>query len=220
MAAMLPLELIADPIRLRIVRRLASGGPAGLNELAAAAEVHLNTIRPHLAALEEAGVVVRERGAPAGRGQPPAIYRLAPGYALPTADFRGLAELLAAAILRGARRPEELRALGREWGRFLLGRPGKHSIASELPAALERLGFEARVAKGKVHLALCPCPLVAPEKPALVCGLVTAVIEGFLAGSGSELTVGECAHDPLRRSCIVALRPLGGAAALEKKPRA
>src|SRR5437588_344046 len=103
MAAMLPLELIADPIRLRILRRLAAEDTAGLNELADAAEVHLNTVRPHLAALEEGGVIVRERGEPVGRGQPPAVYRLAPGIALPTADFRGLAELLAAAVVRGAR---------------------------------------------------------------------------------------------------------------------
>src|SRR5438067_1649673 len=55
------LEAIADPVRLAMVRRLARGGPAGLPELAGAAAVHANTVRPHIAALERAGLVVRER---------------------------------------------------------------------------------------------------------------------------------------------------------------
>lgn len=202
----MPLDAIADPVRLRIVRRLADGSAAGVPELAAAAQVHANTVRPHLAALEEAGILSRDRAAPAGRGQPPVRWRLAPGFTLPTADFRGLAELLATAVLRGARKPDELRALGLEWGRFLLGRPGAHAIADELPLALEGLGFGARLAKGKLILTACPCPVVLPDRPDMICRLTLAVVDGFLAGAGSPLRVVESEHDPARRSCTACLR--------------
>src|SRR3954463_962626 len=65
------LDAIADPIRLRIVRRLSETPAATLPELARAADVHLNTVRPHVAALEHAGVLTRERQGPPGRGRAP-----------------------------------------------------------------------------------------------------------------------------------------------------
>ena len=203
---MIPLEAIADPVRLRLIRRLAERGPAGLKDLAAAAEVHPNTARPHLLALEEAGVLVRERDAPAGRGHPASVFRLVEGYTPPSQDFRGLAELLAAALARSDPRPRDLRALGMEWGRFLLGRPGAVDLAQALPLALERIGFQARLARGELRLSACPCPAILPGRPETLCRLAVAVVEGILAGAGSDLIVAEGAHDPARRSCILKLR--------------
>src|SRR2546421_79330 len=84
----------ADPIRLRIVRHLAENRAATLPELAEAAGVHLNTARPHVQALEAAGVLTRESQAPHGRGRPAVDYRLMEGWSPPTTDFLGLAELL------------------------------------------------------------------------------------------------------------------------------
>src|SRR4051812_49870329 len=81
------LDAIADPIRLRIVRRLSETPAATLPELARAADVHLNTVRPHVAALEHAGVLTRERQAPAGRGRPPVQYRLAGDWRPPATDY-------------------------------------------------------------------------------------------------------------------------------------
>src|ERR671935_1541945 len=126
------LEALADPIRLRIVRRLARAGSASLPELAAAAGVHRNTVRPHLATLERAGMVVRGRSRPEGRGRPAVRYRLRDEWALPTADFRGLAALLAAALERAGADERQLRALGEDWGRWLVGRPGALDVGHEL----------------------------------------------------------------------------------------
>jgi hypothetical protein len=53
-----------------------------------------------LAELERSGALVRESARTARRGRPVVRYRLAPDWSPPTADFRGLAELLAAAVLR------------------------------------------------------------------------------------------------------------------------
>jgi predicted ArsR family transcriptional regulator len=199
------LEALSDPVRLKLVRHLSESPGASLPELADAAGVHLNTVRPHVAALEEAGVIEREPAAPAGRGRPRVGYRLARDWSPPTADFRGLAELLAASLLRAGQRAHDLREVGVEWGRYLQGRPGGHDVGEDLPFALEQLGFEARVEGSTLRLTSCPCPLVLPDRPEIVCRLAVAVAEGVLAGSGSELVVGGEEHDPERRECSLTL---------------
>src|SRR5689334_4831777 len=125
------LDAIADPIRLRVVRHLSEAPAATLPELAAVAGVHLNTVRPHVLELEHAGVLTRERQAPDGRGRPPVQYRLAGDWRPPTSDYLGLAELLAATLLRSEPSALDLRAVGVEWGRWLLGRPGSHDLSDE-----------------------------------------------------------------------------------------
>ncbi|HEY2603881.1 MAG TPA: helix-turn-helix domain-containing protein [Thermoleophilaceae bacterium] len=195
---------IWHPVRRLIVERAAES-PATLPELAEAAHVHLNTARVHVAALEEAGALQAEVAPPSGRGRPPLRYRLADDFTLPTTDFRGLAELLAAAVARSDQSPEELHRLGEDWGRYLAGRPGAQELERVLPAALERLGFDAQLDGRELVLSACPCPLVSPDRPQLVCELAIAVVEGVLAGSGSNLRVGGTAHYPARRRCVASL---------------
>lgn len=174
-------EAVADPARRRILDHLGERPGATLQELADAAGVHINTAKPHVAALERSGLIAAERGAPAGRGRPPMRYRLVDGYSLPTADFRGLAEVLAMAVDRD----EPVETVAREWA----------CTCRDLPRALERLGFQARVEGDTLNLSACPCPLVLPEHPELVCGLALAVVEGCGA------RVRESSHDPERRAC-------------------
>jgi predicted ArsR family transcriptional regulator len=200
------LDAVADPIRLRIVRRLAEIPRATLPELAQAAGVHLNTARPHVQALEAAGVLTRDRTEPHGRGRPPIEYRLADGWTPPTTDFLGLAELLAATLVRTSPSAEDVRAVGLEWGRWLLGRPGAHDMAEELPLALERLGFHGRVSGDVLELSACPCTLVLPGRPELLCELAVGVVDGVLAGTGSGLKVGRRVHHPDQRRCAIGLK--------------
>jgi predicted ArsR family transcriptional regulator len=199
------LDTLSDPVRLKVVRHLERDGDATLQDLADAAGVHLNTVRPHVAALERGGAIVRASAAPAGRGRPQALYRLAPDWTVPTADFRGLAELLATALVRRGADADDVRAVGLEWGRYLLGRPGTHSIDEELPRALEQLGFSARIDGRMLALSACPCTLVLPDRPQMICELAVAVADGLLTGAGSGLRVGLRAHDPAARSCSVEL---------------
>ena len=154
---------IWHPVRRAIVERAAEG-PATLPELAQAAGIHLNTARTHVAALEEGGALQAEHAPPAGRGRPPLRYRLADDFTLPTTDFRGLAELLATAVARGDQSPEELHRVGKDWGRYLAGRPGTQELERVLPAALERLGFDARLEGDRLVLSACPCLLVSPGR--------------------------------------------------------
>src|SRR4051812_40458877 len=139
------LDAVADPVRLGIVRHLAGHGSGTLTELAEAAGVHVNTIRAHVAALEEAAVLESEQQAASGPGRPATEYRLVDGWGLSSTDFLELAGLLAAALVRNAPDPEALRATGADWGRYLVGRPGRRDADPALTRALERLGFHAVV---------------------------------------------------------------------------
>ena len=200
------LEVVADPTLLRLLRALAEHEDPALADLAAAAGIHPNTARPRMRELERAGVVERLSGAARGRGRPAVRYRIAEGWRLPTTDFLGLAELLAALVLRADIADEQLDALGRDWGRYLVGRPGLHEPARALASSMAQLGFDAEVAPTRVVMRACPCPLVMPEQPHVLCRLATATIGGVLEAAGSEVRPADADHDPARRVCTVRLR--------------
>jgi predicted ArsR family transcriptional regulator len=108
-------------------------------------------------------------------------------------------------VTRMQPQPEELRRLGEDWGRFVLGRADAGELERELPRALERLGYHAHVGQDAIELSACPCPLVAPGHPELLCDLTAAVIAGVLEAVGSELHISVREHDPARRSCRLRL---------------
>jgi predicted ArsR family transcriptional regulator len=186
------IDPLGNPTKLRLVRHLERSGDASLHDLAEAADVHLNTVRQHVAELESDGVIERVAGTPAGRGRPALRYRMVPGWTVPAHDYRGLAQVLAATLAHDGATKDELRAAGIEWGRHFRG---------ELPLALEQLGFEACVHGDTLELTDCPCPCMLSDRPDLICELAMAVTDGVLAGSGSPLRVAESFHDPDRRSC-------------------
>jgi predicted ArsR family transcriptional regulator len=199
------LDAVADPVRLRIVRHLADGDSATLAELADVAGVHLNTIRAHVAELERADVLQSAQKAATGPGRPAVEYRLVEGWGLSSTDFLELAGLLAAALVRNAPDAETLRATGADWGRYLVGRPGRRDVATELPRALERLGFHAAMSGELVRITGCPCAIVSPDHPEVVCALATGLVEGILAASASDLRVAEHDKHPERRRCTLRL---------------
>lgn len=203
MGAMLPLAAIADPTRLAIVRHLGQAGPSTVDEIVAGAGVHRNTVRPHLAALQEAGVIEAAEAERPERGRPPNRFRLRGHWTLPSTDFRGLAEVLAQLVRALEPDAAQIRKIGRAWGRHLREASGGKHAAKDLPPVLERLGFMAEVEGREVRVSGCPCPLVVPENPAIVCRLMTAVVEGYL-DSGP---VRSAQHDPERRSCTLRLEP-------------
>lgn len=198
------LEAVGHPVRLRILDRLGAG-PASVTELAEAAAVHENTARAHLAALEEGGLVAAEPRAASGPGRPGVQYRLTAEGDRLDQDFLGLAELLAAVVGRTGASTEELREIGQEWGRYLVGRPGRWDLAERVPAVLRRLGFEATVEGDQVHLTDCPCPVVSADRPELVCSLASGVLDGVLAAAGHERRIADEVHDPAARDCRIIL---------------
>jgi predicted ArsR family transcriptional regulator len=204
------LDAVADPVRLRIVRHLADGGSATQAELADVAGVHLNTVRAHIAALEQADVLQSAQKAASGPGRPAVEYRLVDGWGLSSTDFLELAGLLASALVRTRPDDAALRATGADWGRYLVGRPGRRDAAAEVPLALERLGFHAAVSGDVVQISGCPCAVVSPDHPEVICALATGLVEGILAASGSERRVAEHDNHPDRRRCTLRLTRVRG----------
>lgn len=199
------LQAVGHPVRLRVLQRLANDERASVSELADAAGVHENTVRAHVAVLEDAGLIAGEPRPVAGPGRPGIQYRLTPQGDRLDYDFLGLAELLAAAIGRAGMSPAQLRDIGRDWGRYLAGRPGRYDPRRRVPEILGRLGFEATVDDDCVRLIGCPCSTIAPDRPELICDLATGVLDGVLGASGSAHRVGEGSHDPVRRDCRITL---------------
>jgi predicted ArsR family transcriptional regulator len=200
-------ELVADPVRLSILRTLADRGGRTLEELAAAAGVHSNTLRRHVDELEREGALVRSQQSRTGRGRPRVLYALAQGWS-PDGESTGLAELLAGLIQRLEPSRSRVTSFGHTWGAYLAERPGKERPEQAAVGALESLGFDVEAEAGaEIRLRGCPCPLVSPGDPGLVCALACAVADGAYRAAGENGRVRALAHDPKRRSCALAIVP-------------
>jgi predicted ArsR family transcriptional regulator len=199
------LQAVGHPVRLRVLERLANRRTASVSELAEAAGVHENTVRVHVAVLEDAGLLSSEARPVSGPGRPGVQYRLTPEGERLDDDFLGLAELLAAVVGRAGMSSAQLREVGREWGRYLAGRPGRYDMRVRVPEILGKLGFDATAEDDRVRLTGCPCPTIAPDRPELICELATGVVDGVLGAVGAPQRVGGGEHDPARRDCRITL---------------
>jgi len=161
--------------------------------LATATGLHINTLREHLEALEEAGLVQRRRAAPHGRGRPAWLYLATPQEE--KSGYAGLAATLAATIHRTSDSPrEDGIAAGREWGRDLArarGRPqdpGAPAARRHVVRLLADIGF-APVADDRhsvVRLTRCPLLEAANRYPDVVCGVHLGVVRGALEEYGAD----------------------------------
>jgi predicted ArsR family transcriptional regulator len=197
-----PADALSNPVRLAIVRRLQGAEAATLDELADAAGVHRNTARSHAAALETAGLIERTRaGRPAGAGRPRTRYQL---VSMPRTNHPPpLAGLLGGALAKSSLSQREARRVGRVRAAAANRFVPKRRRLRELQNQLSALGFRAEISDGDVELDGCPCPLIAPDNPAVVCALVSGTIEGALERMGSAARVICVEHNPAARHCTL-----------------
>ena len=193
-------------MRLRVVRHLSRHDSATLAELADAAGVHLNTIRGHVASLEEAEVLASTQKAATGPGRPPTEYRLVDGWGLSSTDFLELAGLLAAALVRS--HPDHAVGAGdrRRLGP-LPGRPPGPSRRRDLRSRWRSSGADSTpTSRARPSGSTgCPCAAVSPDHPEVVCALATGLVDGVLAASGSDVRVAEHDANPEARRCTLRL---------------
>jgi len=199
----MPVEWIANRARLAVARRLAEVPGASAPELAAATGLHLNTVRTHLRALESDGAVERLAESGGRPGRPVVRYRLRRGP-VPTGDeFLPLSALLATALAGLGPGPERVREAGLDWGRRWSRGEGGEDAVERLRLALERLGFAVELDGERLRLSACPCPLVSPDDPGMLCGLADAVIEGVLEDSSRRSERNH--HDSKARRCTATI---------------
>lgn len=184
--------------RLRVLEYVRAQSPVRVSDAATSLDLHPNTVREHLDAIVELGLVERSTATAIGRGRPATLYRVsAADPAVAVRDYAGLATALAGHLARTSAHPErDARAAGIEWGRELID---EHSLSGDDPRqsvleALARLGFapddeeDAPVTHGGTGgIALRRCPLLdaARRYPTVVCQVHLGIVEGMLERLGA-----------------------------------
>nr|WP_297424422.1 helix-turn-helix domain-containing protein [uncultured Actinotalea sp.] len=106
---------LASPSRVAILHELQrAGGPLGVDDLAAAAGVHVNTAREHLDRLRAAGFVDRTVEHRGTRGRPRVLWLAVDRPAAATLDIRFRDRLLEAVLAGYA---DEAEQVGAAWAR-------------------------------------------------------------------------------------------------------
>lgn len=170
---------------------------------------------PRTRALQRVRGPAAGSAAASGRGRPATEYRLTDGWVLSSSDFLGLAGLLAAALVRAGPDAGALRAAAADWGRDVARRRRRRDVAMALRRDLEQLGFHANVEGDRVRMSGCPCAVVSPEHPEVVCTLASGLVDGVLEAVGSPSVVVEHDRRPERRRCTLRLGPASAAAPSE-----
>ncbi|WP_082119570.1 helix-turn-helix transcriptional regulator [Saccharothrix sp. ST-888] len=180
-------KALAVPARRALLAALTDAAePLDNRRLSELVGQHITTVRHHLTALVEAGLVeVRQEEPTGGRGRPRLLYAAAPERAQ-LAAYRTLVEVLATGF--GDSRAERARRAGeagRSWGATEAGTDG--SLTEQVLAAADVWGFEPElragggVGGGEVLLHGCPFQHNAERHPEVVCsvhqGLLNAMAE-------------------------------------------
>ena len=168
--------------------------PTTLAALVAATGLHANTVREHLEALEQDGLVTRGQAAAVGRGRPARLYAAVTGDP-GSSEYAGLAAALASTLRRTSAAPtEDAVAAGDEWGRELAarhGRPPRRGAAAarrEVVDLLDEFGFapEPDARHTAVRLTRCPLLEAAHRDPDIVCGVHLGLVRGALEEYGAD----------------------------------
>lgn len=193
-------QALGDPTRYALYEELAaSAAPRSTSDLAEALGLHVNTVRPHLERLRDAGLVEVQRGSQGTVGRPQHRYTLvpdAPSLGLEPAGYPLLAGLLADLVEEVELEPERVAEVGRRCGLRearseargdAQGGPGPGCV-EVLVAQLGRHGFDPLVEEGgggvTVSFRHCPFRSLAEARPDLVCAMHRGLVEGWLEVSG------------------------------------
>ena len=175
--------------------------PVGREEAAEATAMSRGLAAFHLDKLVDAGLLAARYEAPAGqprgRGRAPKVYEaLGDGLAVsfPQRQYELIADILAEAVTNDELPAQVAYRRGRDLGAALQG--------TNVPDALDHLGFEPHLEGGCVRLRNCPFHALAARHTALVCDLNLRFVTGLLDGLDE---VAEARLAPRPGSCCVEL---------------
>ena len=194
---------LSSHVRRRLLELLARTDGADARSLAEQLGLHVNTVRTHLALLEDAGLVTSTREDRDRPGRPKLLYRVTePAGESEPADPRGyrflagmLASFLASSEAEPARAAERT---GAAWGHYLIDAPAPfHAVEPTAAVArivelLEEFGFEPELdaedpSRPSILLHRCPFLDVAKEHPEIVCSIHLGLMRGALDELGVEV---------------------------------
>lgn len=189
---------LADPSRARILAELADAGPLDARELADRIGLHVNTVRVHLNALTDAGLVASDTLPPKGRGRPRVAYRTTAAAGDEGGRrYRLLAEILTALVAQfGPEAGKRLEEIGEAWGHYLVDSPAPFAALSDeeaverMIALLAEIGFEPRLEKGtrgrQIHMRPCPFLELARAHQDVICPIHLGMMRGALNELGAK----------------------------------
>lgn len=208
---------LATPSRRRLLSLLQEAdGPVEVGPLAEALDLHVTTVRGHLAVLEQAGLVHVQQ-VRTGRPGRPALAYTAVAHATPdparTGGYHLLAEILVDGLNHGQHPTGDPSRwaieLGDRWGPRLLDRmgygQGDDGVAT-LHESFVRLGFAPQTTTDELRLHACPFLDVAIGNQAVVCDLHLGMARGMLRTLDTDVEADDI--DPLVEPslCILSLR--------------
>ena len=203
---------LADPSRVRLLECLrASEQPRSVEELAAEVGLHPNTIRAHLALLEEADLVVA-RSEHGGRpGRPRRLFVAVPEEA--EEEHALLASALASSLEPLPDGVEIATSAGRSWGSVLIERlePGRpvddDACVERVASLLRRRGFAPEREESELVMHRCPFRELAEHYPRVVCGFHSGLIDGALEELDAPVRLTELEPWVTPTSCVARLGP-------------
>lgn len=170
--------------------------PMSIVEVAERLDVHPNTVRFHLAALEERGRVERATSPTTSPGRPALRFRAGRGMDPDgPRSYRVLAELLVSSLAEGPRTRERSLEAGRAWGRRTATASGprprsRRAVIRRLVALLADLGFapESRIEGGEQQIMLRHCPFLelVDQRRDVICPVHLGLMQGSLAELGEK----------------------------------
>jgi predicted ArsR family transcriptional regulator len=218
---------LSSPVRTRLLRLLLDPEVTSeVRSLATALGLHVNTVRAHLAVLEEAGLVRSEPEARDRPGRPRLVYRptgsardlVEPAGAGVSAErgYRFLAQVLAGQLAATAEDPaREASEAGSAWGHYLVERPAPFEQLDAVGAIdrvlhlLQGFGFEPELTEGddgpQVLLHRCPFHQVAKQQAEVVCSIHLGLMRGALEELGADVGVRDLRPFVRRDLCVTEL---------------
>jgi predicted ArsR family transcriptional regulator len=189
---------LSDPSRARILAELADHGPLDARELAERVGLHVNTVRVHVNALAEAGLVESETMPSQGRGRPRVAYSATSAAGdVGARRYQLLAEMLTALVARfGSEAAAQLEEIGEAWGRYLVEGPPPYAGLSDreaverLIALLAEIGFQPQLeeaGRGR-RILMKPCPFLelARAHQEVICPIHLGMMRGALDELGAK----------------------------------
>ncbi|MCV2395856.1 helix-turn-helix domain-containing protein [Actinotalea sp. M2MS4P-6] len=202
-------QALASRSRTALLELLrGDGGAMGVDELADAVGLHVNTTREHLDRLVAAGLVSRAPEHRTTRGRPRILYR----HREPAGSW--VRTVMDEVLLAGFGQPMPSASDGAQ----AAGRAAVEALDHPMPTAadadeavtllvdeLDRLGFDVELEGDAVRLCQCPVESLARSRPDVVCaahlGMTSALVERI-----GKIEIADAQPFADETSCLIRLR--------------